>query len=240
MLACPECARTQLSNPKIKDLFVDEYYNWEYYKHVFDMGGIKEYLICGNWGDPIYYKYLIEMCRYIKAKNPSTAITIHTNGSYQGDTFWKKLVKILNRFDNLVISIDGSFANSSKYRINQQVKDIIALTDIVSRASDPPYLVWKHIIFKYNIDSIDTAIDQAIFLRFDHILFTQGITLSAPENAVEWDITWLKNKIVKHFDYVNDVVDNFESFEGEFGVMEYEDTEYEKWVRLNLASFRRV
>lgn len=156
-LKCPACLRTKWidwfpSSWKNHDLELEDLTRFL----DIDLSGL-DFLLCGNYGDPIYHHDLLSICRWIKSKNAN--ITIVTNGSYQKERFWIELASILTPEDAIVWSIDGTPDNFTQYRINADWKTIQQGIDILTKS--PARTCWKYIVFNYNEDTISTAKELA-------------------------------------------------------------------------------
>ena len=99
-LKCPFCSRTEVKKSKIEhwvcpssDKNTD--LNFTEYKKFFDKLNIDILLLCGNWGDPIFYPDLFNLIEYMNTKD--CIIKIHTNGSGHNINWWKDLAKILKK-----------------------------------------------------------------------------------------------------------------------------------------------
>lgn len=196
-LSCPVCARTGAIESKKFHTLNKKNLQWESYKNLIDLPELYEFLLCGNYGDPIYYKYLLELCEYIKNKSASR-IVIHTNGSYKTHNFWKQLCDILQPEDILIFSIDGTLENNNIYRINSNRESILNAIQVANSAERGPELIWKHIVFPYNFDTIETAVDQALDLKFDKIHLTVSYETDLHEYSLSWNTQEVMNRIEKH------------------------------------------
>lgn len=119
----------------------------------------KQITLCGNYGDPIYHPNLIDMVSQFKQRGSS--IIVVTNGSYKKANWWEQLVKILDRSDKIIFSVDGTPENFTQYRINADWESI-QLGMQISAAADCK-TAWKYIPFLFNQDTIEQA--QALSQR---------------------------------------------------------------------------
>lgn len=165
-LKCPGCARTR---------FLDQWpQHWQNHNlnldNLFNFLDIdltdKKILICGNYGDPIYYRDLIPMVAELKKKNAE--LTIVTNGSYKTQEWWESLVDLLSFNDTIQFSIDGTPDNFTEYRINADWKSI--LTGINTAVKAKCRTEWKYIPFAYNQNDISTARELSQSLGIDGFL----------------------------------------------------------------------
>ena len=125
--SCPMCSRNRnggLANPLIK------LNNWslEDFKTIMTpevLNQVNGFFFCGNFGDPILNKQLIDMCRYSTEINPNLNIRIHTNGSARTTTWWSSLAKALPKKHTVVFALDGLSDTHSIYRIGTSFENII-------------------------------------------------------------------------------------------------------------------
>jgi MoaA/NifB/PqqE/SkfB family radical SAM enzyme len=150
-LECPGCPRTQwrdlVKKPVEKmDLDINSLE-----KFLDCPGGqaIQEFLICGDYGDAIYYPALFDFLK--KFRNNKTYV-IYTNGSWRDNKFWTQLSEILTAQDTVIFSIDGLENTNHIYRRNSDWKSIMVGVDIMAKSSAT--LRWKTIIFNYNINQL--------------------------------------------------------------------------------------
>ena len=230
-LQCSECTRTHMT--KQEKLGIPRaHFDWKNYQNLLDHADITKFLLCGNYGDPIYYKHLLELCKHIKTK-PQTEIEIHTNGSYKTIDFWRELATILQPADTLIFSIDGTLSNSVIYRKGSDPKSIHAGIQTLVGVPNRPQLKWKYLIFSYNIDTIEEAIDQAISLRFDQIEFCESHYDNDISLEVDWTVDDIVNRIEHKFAWVSD-------FEYKVQIDISNDEGNEKWVTLTLTYFQNA
>jgi MoaA/NifB/PqqE/SkfB family radical SAM enzyme len=188
-LACPLCTRTMTSE---KDRWfgtgnID--INFKIYKNFLDNLKIEWILLCGNWGDPIFYPELFQLLIYLKSRN--IKIKIHTNGTGHNNKWWQELSNILTPLDKLYFSIDGVESNFTIYRRNASWNKIIEHISTVVATKNRPLLFWKYITFKYNENTILEAYDIAKKLKMDSFMLQRPWI---PENK----------KSVEHLPGMND------------------------------------
>jgi MoaA/NifB/PqqE/SkfB family radical SAM enzyme len=146
-LACPACPRTQwydiTKKPVVKkDLDVDVL------EKFLDCEGSKEithFLLCGDYGDPIYYPDLFKLIERFRNR---VSFVIVTNGSRQTENFWNKLANLMTDNDRIIFSIDGLEDTNHLYRINADWASIMQGLDIMTKS--PVQVHWKTIVFKFN------------------------------------------------------------------------------------------
>jgi MoaA/NifB/PqqE/SkfB family radical SAM enzyme len=157
-LACPACPRTWFS----------EQFNRPFPKQDLDLDHLERFLDCdsgkkvtsfmlnGNHGDPIYYPDLLNMIDRFRSKS----FKISTNGSFQKSAFWHALSERLQSQDTVYFSIDGLQHNNHLYRRNSDWDSIMQGLDIMVKS--PARVIWKTLIFSYNVDEIEQIRSLAI------------------------------------------------------------------------------
>jgi len=150
-LACPACPRTTwrdiLKKPVPKnDLDVD------LLARFLDCPGgkqITKFLLCGDYGDSIYYP---DLFRLIEKFRDQVSFYLVTNGSRQTERFWNRLSGMLTENDTVVFSIDGLEDTNHLYRINSDWASIMKGLDIVIKS--PAKVHWKTIVFNFNYNKL--------------------------------------------------------------------------------------
>jgi len=170
-LKCPRCSRTELPDELVLDSL-----NLEFFKQNFSaelIGNIDRISFCGYDGDPIYNKQFIEICQYFKQIKPQIELYIVTNGSYKKTTWWANLASVLNKYDQIHFSIDGTDEETNvQYRVNSDWKSI--MSGVRELAGKSPRLVWDFIYFQHNYHQVDRLREMARDLKFDAIRFTKS------------------------------------------------------------------
>lgn len=150
-LACPACPRTVWHNVTKRPVTKSDL-NIDHLKKFLDCDSgkqLKTFLLCGDYGDPIYYPDLFDLITQFRDQ---VNFRIVTNGSRQSTTFWKKLSEILTKDDTVIFSIDGLEHTNHLYRINSDWTSIMNGLDIMSHGS--ANIHWKTIVFKFNYDKL--------------------------------------------------------------------------------------
>lgn len=151
ILACPGCPRTQwrdiLKRPVEKtDL------NFRELDSFLDCPGgrqIQRFVLCGDYGDSIYYPELFDFLNWFRSNRSYDLIT---NGSHRDERFWSRLAEILNEKDSVTFSIDGLAHTNHIYRINSDWDSIMLGLDIMSRSKAK--IKWKTIVFQHNYQDL--------------------------------------------------------------------------------------
>ena len=169
-LKCPRCPRQE--HPDIswmqKEISLDEF------KRVFSHEVLRQtqrFTMCGDVGDPIYAKDYIAIIEYIKSYNPEIQIFTITNGSYKKPEWWKKLISVLNEYDEIHFSLDGwDQESNSKYRVNCDWSSIIEGIKCV--VGHKAVITWAGIVFGFNEHNINMMKGMAIGLGMDKFQLT--------------------------------------------------------------------
>jgi MoaA/NifB/PqqE/SkfB family radical SAM enzyme len=165
-LRCPRCPRAE-----VPETLLNQQLTLAFFKNQIGedtVKQIKKITFCGNDGDPIYCKELIDICAWIKSINPLVQLIIITNGSYKPDNWWHGLGKVLNHNDELHWSIDGWDHDSNvQYRVNSNWHSIMSGISAFQSSNNSTYRVWAAIAFKFNQDHIDVQRTLANQLNFD-------------------------------------------------------------------------
>jgi MoaA/NifB/PqqE/SkfB family radical SAM enzyme len=151
ILACSACPRTTwheiIKKPVAKhDIDVD------LLEKFLDCDGgrkFNQFLLCGDYGDAIYYPNLIDL---IKRFRNQVCYNIITNGSRQTEKFWTNLSKVLTEEDTVIFSIDGLESTNHLYRINSDWNSVMQGMDIMLKS--PAQVHWKTIVFQFNYDQL--------------------------------------------------------------------------------------
>lgn len=164
-LKCPRCPRTEYKQPQL-----NQEYTLEEFKRAFPADTIKQLeriLFCGDVGDPIYCKDLINIVAYIKQENAFCQVEIVTNGSYKDEVWWIDLGSVLTNVDTVTFSVDGwDQASNEQYRVNCNFDSIIAGAKAL-RESSQCIMNWSAIYFNFNENKIDNILSLARDLNFD-------------------------------------------------------------------------
>lgn len=197
VLACPACPRTTwqqiTKKPVIKsDLSIDSLW------HFLDCESSKQIstlLLCGDYGDCIYYPNLFDFIRRFR----HFKIDLHTNGSRRDRNFWEELADLLDQDDEIVFGIDGLESTNHLYRKNADWSSIMLGLDIMTRSKAK--VKWQTIVFSFNeqhlTDIKNFALDKgAEFFAMkthrygeEHLKPTAGLV----EVNHEWQDVFAKN-----------------------------------------------
>lgn len=148
--SCPMCVRNRnggLENPLINltDWTLNDFKTIMTEKV---LNQISSYYFCGNFGDPILNRDLLEMCRYSAVINPNIQIRIHTNASAKSKEWWEELAETLPRQHRVIFALDGLSDTHSLYRIGTNFDKVI--DNAISFISKGGIAEWCFIRFKHN------------------------------------------------------------------------------------------
>jgi hypothetical protein len=136
---------------------------------------LKKITFCGNDGDPIYCRDLVDICVWFKTLNPTVAITIITNGSYKPPDWWQYLGHVLGEHDEVHWSLDGWDQDSNQqYRVNSDWDSIIAGITAFASVNTSTYRVWDSIAFRFNEYHLGQQQSLAQQLGFDLYQLTRS------------------------------------------------------------------
>lgn len=192
--SCPMCSRNYhggIENPNIKVQNIDlltfkDSFSVEFIQQ------IETISLCGNFGDPILCKDLLEIVEYIKTSNNQIRLDIHTNGSARSTEWWERLAKVMPDNHLVHFAIDGLEDTHSLYRIGTDFNRIIdnAKTFINHNGKAR----WVFITFKHNEHQLSAAREMAKTLHFDSFHEKQ----SARFIGNPWFDVYDKDKNVTH------------------------------------------
>lgn len=120
---------------------------------------MKSLILCGIFGDTIFYPHLFEFLKYCFKVNPFIDIQIHTNGSAHDTNWWKKLSKLMKR-GKIIFALDGLADTHKLYRIGSKFEKVIMNMQTAIDCGCNVY--WQFIIFKHNEHQLQEAREMAM------------------------------------------------------------------------------
>ena len=172
-LKCPRCPRAEVPESLLNRQLTLDFFKNQVGADV--ARKIRKITFCGNDGDPIYCRELVEIIIWFKTLNPQIQIVIITNGSYKPDHWWEYLGKALNEHDEVHWSLDGWDQDSNNhYRVQNDWASIVRGIEAFKKVNDSSYLVWAAIAFKFNQTHIMHMQTQAKTLGFDSFQLTKS------------------------------------------------------------------
>ena len=152
--ACPMCSRNERGGQKISDLPEVE----------LTLADVRQILppdliaqltqvwLCGNYGDPILAREMLETVVYLKANNPRIRIGMNTNGSARRPEWWRQLAPYV---DDCHFGIDGLADTNHLYRRRTHWDTIMANATAFIEAGGAAH--WEYIVFQHNEHQIEEA-----------------------------------------------------------------------------------
>jgi len=172
-LKCPRCPRAE-----VPESLLNRQLDLDFFKSQIGEDTarkIKKITFCGNDGDPIYCKDLVEICIWFKTLNPEISLVIITNGSYKPVHWWQYLAKVLTVHDEVHWSIDGvDQLSNEQYRVNSDWNSIVNGIQAFKDINKETYTVWASIAFRFNQDHIDQQKLLASSYQFDLYQLTKS------------------------------------------------------------------
>jgi len=163
-LLCPQCARV-VDGKRSPEIFMAEM-TLDDYKRILPPSLCKQIdhiFFCGNYGDACAAVDFLECVKYLRSNN--IRLTIYTNGSMRGMTWWTHLAQVLSDRCRVVFSIDGLKDTSPMYRVNSNFDRVIQNATAFINAGGKAR--WDYLEFEYNGHQIDEAKQMASDLGFD-------------------------------------------------------------------------
>jgi MoaA/NifB/PqqE/SkfB family radical SAM enzyme len=202
---CPACPRNNNgygvnSDLVLQDLSLDKLSNA--FKK---FPNIKSVQFCGNYGDPIAAKNILEQIEFVIGQNVSK-IQIHTNGSLKTVDWWKNLAKILLPVTEAYVefAIDGIEDVHEIYRQGTSYNKVIENATAFIAAKGVAH--WQFIPFKHNQHQIKDCIRLSQQLGFKRFNFVKNARYSEinfhyktgkPIDIQPWEHDEKFNKLVK-------------------------------------------
>ncbi len=177
-LRCPRCPRAEvpetLLNRQLDLSFFQNQIGSEIIKR------IQKITFCGNDGDPIYCRDLVDICAWIKDHNPQIHLVIVTNGSHRSEKFWTDLARVLNHSDEIHWSIDGWDQHSNQqYRVNSDWESIQQGISVFGQHNQHTYKVWATIAFAFNEHHLEVMKNLAHSQGMDMFQLTKSTKFGA-------------------------------------------------------------
>jgi MoaA/NifB/PqqE/SkfB family radical SAM enzyme len=172
-LKCPRCPRAEvpetLLNRQLTLKFFQEQLGASTVKR------IRKITFCGNDGDPIYCRELIDIIRWIKVVNPDINLVLITNGSYKTQEWWQELAQVMDQHDEINWSIDGWDQQSNQqYRVNCDWESIMSGMQTFCTINKTTYRVWASIAFRFNQDHLESMEHRSRELGMDLFQITKS------------------------------------------------------------------
>jgi MoaA/NifB/PqqE/SkfB family radical SAM enzyme len=162
--ACPQCIR-EFKEPT-KDWINETYLDVSFFENIPDevYSKLKIFYFTGNIGDPCTAPNFLEVCRYVRAKNPEMYIKVSTNGGMKSLDFWTQLGNILGSKSEVVFAIDGLEDTNHIYRVNVKWDKVMENAKAFIAAGGQAF--WQFIAFKHNQHQVEQARTLATEMGF--------------------------------------------------------------------------
>jgi MoaA/NifB/PqqE/SkfB family radical SAM enzyme len=177
-LKCPRCPRSEMPETLLNRQLTLEFFQEQITDKIICQ--IKKITFCGNDGDPIYCRELLEICSWIKRINPDLQLVLITNGSHKTNDFWQSLALTLNHHDEIHWSIDGwDHDSNNQYRINSHWSSIVDGIKTFIANNKVTYTVWASIAFAFNENQLVNMQNTAQNLGLDCFQLTKSTKFSS-------------------------------------------------------------
>ena len=190
--ACPQCPRNINGgqvNPHMPLCHLSrEIINERFTQDV--CANLRQIFFCGSYGDPIMHPDFLDICRDLRAKNPTLWLYAHTNGGVHDAEWWKELAHIFNGYGKIDFGIDGLKNTNHLYRRNVKFETAINNAESFIRAGGKAQ--WNFLVFKHNEHEIKQARTLSQLVGFEDILFRgtgRFLNHETLEEAESWTVT---------------------------------------------------
>jgi MoaA/NifB/PqqE/SkfB family radical SAM enzyme len=149
---CPMCPRRISGGPINPNIHLTEI-DLETFKKWFSIDFIKqlrEFMMCGNLGDPIIAKDTLEIYQYLRDNNANVKLSMHTNGSARDTNWWKKIAELKIA---VTFGLDGLADTHSLYRISTDFNKIIENAQAFIKSGG--FANWHMLVFAHNEHQIE-------------------------------------------------------------------------------------
>jgi len=149
---CPMCARNYNGGPtrpfiQNKDISIDQFKEWFPKKF---LAQLTKFYSCGNYGDPAFARDCLEIYSYVRECNPTTRLSIHTNGGMRNPEWWSKLPQYNIE---VVFAVDGFKGKHEVYRKNTNFDKVIEnMTAFINAGG---YAIVDSLVFAHNEHDVD-------------------------------------------------------------------------------------
>lgn len=164
--ACPGCMRFVGNSPIVNPDLVQEEVTYDMFVKWFPkeiVSKIYNWIICGNYGDPLTCKDLYKILEYICEYSPGN-IQINTNAGLRSPDLYRRIGELFNQrteheglVPNRVIafSIDGLEDTNHIYRRNVRWERVWA--NLMAYVDTGASAHWDFLQFKHNVHQIEEA-----------------------------------------------------------------------------------
>jgi MoaA/NifB/PqqE/SkfB family radical SAM enzyme len=154
ILRCPQCIRQKdISQSQIKRSFDLEEKDFQKILNYYNNG----VTFCGQISDPIYHPNFLNFLKMCHGQG--RAIRIATNGTGKSREWWEEAFSYGKGENAWYFGVDGIDEKSELYRVGSNFKNVWEMMKLGKSLGHT--IVWQYIIFGYNENDIDQAIEIA-------------------------------------------------------------------------------
>jgi len=152
-LSCPFCSRAIYKEYDM--IYPKGDFKREFWPKL-GLENMRAIVLCGTFGDVIFYPHLFDFLRYSFDQNSHIEISIHTNGSAHNTAWWEELASILkNRHHLIMFAVDGMEDTHKIHRVGSDFNTVIR--NMKTAKAGGCNVVWQFIMFKHNEHQISEA-----------------------------------------------------------------------------------
>ena len=151
---CPQCIRQKItSQSQIRRSFDLEEEEFEKILNYYERG----VTFCGQISDPIYHPNFLNLLKMCDQHKNGKRVRIATVGSGKSDAWWDEAYSYGVGDNGWFFGVDGIDKKSELYRVGSNFDDVWKR---MKQGRDLGHvIVWQFIIFDYNQDDVDRAIE---------------------------------------------------------------------------------
>jgi len=154
--ACPMCDRNNYNDGFTNHNLINASYGIDMWKDHIGIDFLRQIQLiklCGNHGDPLFGKDIVEIMEFYRQANPNMKVAMVTNGGKPLPAeFWKSLADLGMM---VTFSVDGLEDTNHLYRIGVKWEHIEENMWNFTRAGG--YATWTYLVFKHNEHQIEEA-----------------------------------------------------------------------------------
>lgn len=178
---CPGCPRNNSGFGLNPDVVEQDLPTTRLEEILKSLPGIETIQFCGNYGDPVIAKNIIESIEL--SKKYVNKIQIHTNGSLRNQEWWRDLAQVLQPLDHDVwFGIDGIGATHEIYRQGTNYDKIIS--NATAFINNGGYATWQFIPYAHNEHQVRDCFITSQKLKFKK--FKLAKLYRAKKDARHW------------------------------------------------------
>lgn len=154
LIRCPQCIRQKTtSQNQIRRSFDLDEKDFEKILNYYN----NSLTFCGQISDPIYHPNFLHFLKMLNGQG--RAIRIATNGSHKPNEWWNEAYSYGKGENAWYFGVDGIDEKSELYRVGSNFNDVWKR---MQQGRDLGHtIVWQYIIFRYNENEVDRAIEIA-------------------------------------------------------------------------------